>query len=254
MSCPAPPPSPCRWRACSIRTTIARLGTKLLQTLRALQLELRYSKDEILSIYLTLAPFGGNIEGVRAASLAYFGKEPKALTLAEAALLVALPQSPERERPDRHPRRGCRRARQGAGPAWRNAGRCPPTKRPRRAPRRVPPLRLPMPMIAPRLAERLHRARSHDHIITTTIDGRIQRAVENMALTEAVYFDDRRQPGHRRRRYRDARGRSPRSAAPITGARRATSIWPRGRARPVRRSSPSSTASPSTIWRCIPPP
>ncbi len=64
---------------------------KFSQSIRALQLELRYSKEEILSMYLTLAPFGGNIEGVRAASLAYFGKEPKALTLAEAAMLVALP-------------------------------------------------------------------------------------------------------------------------------------------------------------------
>ena len=49
----------------------------------------------MLDRYLTLAPFGGNLEGVRAASLAYFGKEPKRLTIAEAALLVALPQSPE---------------------------------------------------------------------------------------------------------------------------------------------------------------
>src|SRR5690606_21411153 len=51
--------------------------------------------------YLTLAPYGGNIEGIRAASLAYFGKEPTRLTTAEAALLVALPQSPEARRPDR---------------------------------------------------------------------------------------------------------------------------------------------------------
>ena len=70
-----------------------------------LQLEWRFSKKEILSIYLTLAPFGGNIEGVRAASLAWFGKEPGRLTPAEAALLVALPQSPERRRPDRYPDR-----------------------------------------------------------------------------------------------------------------------------------------------------
>ena len=51
---------------------------------------------------MRLAPFGGNIEGVRAASLAYFGKEPHRLTIAEAALLVALPQSPEQRRPDRN--------------------------------------------------------------------------------------------------------------------------------------------------------
>ena len=63
----------------------------------------RFSKDEILDLYLTLAPYGGNIEGIRAASLAYFGKEPTRLTTAEAALLVALPQSPEARRPDRDP-------------------------------------------------------------------------------------------------------------------------------------------------------
>ncbi len=56
-----------------------------------------------LDRYLTLAPFGGNLEGVRAASLAYFGKEPRKLTIGEAALLVALPQSPETRRPDRFP-------------------------------------------------------------------------------------------------------------------------------------------------------
>ena len=71
--------------------------------MRALQLEWALSKDEILSLYLTLAPYGGNLEGVRAASLAYFGKEPRRLTLGEAALLVALPQSPEFRRPDRFP-------------------------------------------------------------------------------------------------------------------------------------------------------
>src|SRR5690606_30789847 len=79
------------------------LLAKLRQAVRAVQLEQRFSKDEILDLYLTLAPYGGNLEGIRAASLAYFGKEPKRLTLAESALLVALPQSPERRRLDRHP-------------------------------------------------------------------------------------------------------------------------------------------------------
>lgn len=75
--------------------------TKVLQSARALQLEWRYSKRDVLAIYLTLAPMGGNLEGVRAASLAYFGKEPRQLNAAEAALLVAIPQAPERRRPDR---------------------------------------------------------------------------------------------------------------------------------------------------------
>ncbi|MCR9139807.1 MAG: penicillin-binding protein 1C [Alphaproteobacteria bacterium] len=77
------------------------LGAKVLQMARALQLEQRLSKAEILQWYLTLAPYGGNLEGIRAASLAYFGKGADRLRLAEAALLVALPQSPERRRPDR---------------------------------------------------------------------------------------------------------------------------------------------------------
>src|SRR4029453_3568855 len=74
---------------------------KLRQMVRAVELERELSKEEILDLYLALAPFGGNLEGIRAASIAYFGKEPKRLSLAEAALLVALPPSPERRRLDR---------------------------------------------------------------------------------------------------------------------------------------------------------
>ena len=83
---------------------------KIRQALLALQLDRRLSKDEILRLYLRLAPFGGNLEGVRAASLAYFGKEPRRLSVGEAALLVAIPQSPEMRRPDRFPdsRQGAR--------------------------------------------------------------------------------------------------------------------------------------------------
>ena len=77
------------------------VDAKIRQVVRAIELELALSKDEILGLYLTLAPYGGNLEGIRAASYAYFGKEPRRLTLGEAALLVALPQSPEHRRPDR---------------------------------------------------------------------------------------------------------------------------------------------------------
>ncbi|HVM85739.1 MAG TPA: penicillin-binding protein 1C [Candidatus Binatia bacterium] len=79
------------------------LASKLIEMARALQLEARVGKEGTLGIYLTLAPYGGNLEGIRAASLAYFGKEPSHLTEAEAALLVVLPQSPETLRPDRFP-------------------------------------------------------------------------------------------------------------------------------------------------------
>lgn len=77
---------------------------KLRQVRVALALEKSLSKEEILSLYLAHAPFGGNLEGVRAATLAWFGKEPHRLTPAQAALLVALPQSPNGRRPDRHPK------------------------------------------------------------------------------------------------------------------------------------------------------
>ena len=78
-------------------------GAKLIEMARAFQLEARFGKDRILAMYLTLAPYGGNLSGIRAASRFYFGKEPKELSDGEAALLVALPQSPERLRPDRAP-------------------------------------------------------------------------------------------------------------------------------------------------------
>src|SRR5262249_35672827 len=64
------------------------LKVKLREMVRAIQLERALSKEEILALYLSLAPYGGNLEGVRAASLAYFGKEPRRLSLGEAALLV----------------------------------------------------------------------------------------------------------------------------------------------------------------------
>jgi len=76
---------------------------KLKQLLRALQLEIHLSKDEILTLYLERAPYGGTIEGVEAASWAYLGKSSAQLSHAEAALLAVLPQAPSRLRPDRHP-------------------------------------------------------------------------------------------------------------------------------------------------------
>jgi len=88
------------------------LPSKLIEMVRAAQLEAMLTKDQTLALYLTLAPYGGNLEGVRAASLAYFGHEPSSLTDGEQALLIALPQSPEARRPDRHPEtaRAARRA------------------------------------------------------------------------------------------------------------------------------------------------
>lgn len=75
---------------------------KLRQIRLALALERRLGKEAILTLYVNRAPFGGNLEGLRAATRAYFAKEPSRLTIAQSALLVALPQSPESRRPDRY--------------------------------------------------------------------------------------------------------------------------------------------------------
>lgn len=80
-----------------------RMAGKIRQIRLALALEQQLSKAQILGLYLHLAPYGGNIEGLRAASLSWLGKEPARLTAAEAALLVALPQAPQSRRPDRFP-------------------------------------------------------------------------------------------------------------------------------------------------------
>lgn len=81
---------------------------KLKQMFRAVQLERRYSKQQILEIYLNLAPFGGTVEGVQAASYAYLGKPALELSHGDAALLAVLPQAPSRFRPDRNPERAQR--------------------------------------------------------------------------------------------------------------------------------------------------
>ena len=79
------------------------LRSKAIEVARALQLEWRHGKRGVLEIWLTLAPQGGNLEGMRAGSLAWFGRPPSALDAGEAALLVALARRPEALRPDRHP-------------------------------------------------------------------------------------------------------------------------------------------------------
>ncbi len=79
------------------------LTTKAIEAFRALQLERRRTKDEILELYLNLAPYGGNFRGVECAARRWFGKAAADLSLEEAALLAGLPQSPTRLRPDRHP-------------------------------------------------------------------------------------------------------------------------------------------------------
>src|SRR6185503_3112984 len=128
------------------------LSAKFRQMVRALQLEQRFSKDEILRFYLMLAPYGGNLEGLRAASLSYFGREPKRLSFAEAALLVVLPQSPEIRRPDRDGR-AAKQARDRVLARARDRGIVDASEAAAAQAENVPLTRRPFPMIAAHATE-----------------------------------------------------------------------------------------------------
>lgn len=160
------------------------LGAKLRQITRALELEHALNKSQILSLYLTLAPYGGNLEGVRAASLAYFGKEPRKLTLAEAALLVALPQSPELRRPDRYPQ-AARAARDRVLDRAAAAGVVPRDEIAHAKAASVPHERKPLPVLAPHAADQVVAAEPGRRVHRLTIDAGLQKTLQDLALERA---------------------------------------------------------------------
>ncbi len=152
---------------------------KLYEMFRALQLELTYSKSEILTFYFNMLPYGGNIVGTAAASRFYFNKPQHLISLGEAALLAAIPNSPERLRPDRFPE-NARKARdkvlnrlllrqQISKQQWREALQEP-----------IPTKRYPLPFKAPHLARMLVRGKRQaaepttSSRIYTTIDAKVQ--------------------------------------------------------------------------------
>src|SRR5574337_1615850 len=151
---------------------------KLLQILRALQLEAHLSKAQILDLYLNHAPFGGPIEGVEAASWAYLGKPASRLSRAEAALLAVLPQSPSRLRPDRHPA-AARAARDKVLRRMRDLGVWSAAQIKDAEIEPVVARSLRAPLSAALLAERLHRQYPRQRRITSTIDANLQRAAED---------------------------------------------------------------------------
>ncbi|MBB4401825.1 MULTISPECIES: penicillin-binding protein 1C [Rhizobium/Agrobacterium group] len=165
-------------------------SAKFLQAARALQIERRLSKAEILDLYLNIAPYGGNLEGIRAASLAWFGKEPGRLDTAEAALLVALPQLPEKRRPDRFPE-AATQARErvlqrlavervvGEGEAERSALA------------NVPANRRDLPAYAPHMAVAARMKFPNTAEVRSTLKLPIQRELEGVARHAAEKLGDR---------------------------------------------------------------
>jgi len=166
------------------------LGSKLLQTLRALQIERRLSKTEILERYLTLAPYGGNLEGVRAASLAYFGKEPRRLTVSQAALLVALPQLPERRRPDRN-RDRAQAARDRVLERMVSAGVLNEREARRASAEPVSGTRLALPALAPHVADIALRKAPSEIRHKLTLSKRVQQGLETVAASAAARLGSR---------------------------------------------------------------
>ena len=157
---------------------------KLVQIARAIELELLYGKDELLEAYLNLVPYGGNVEGVGAASLVYFGRPASKLSLDEALALAVIPQSPEA--------RGAALTRGGAAPASLTRARLglfaayerlhPDARKERalvEAPLSVRSMH-DLPFEAPHLVEDALRSVAPDaaHAIVTTLDLSLQHLVE----------------------------------------------------------------------------
>ncbi|WP_150523440.1 penicillin-binding protein 1C [Roseibium sediminis] len=156
------------------------LAAKYHQVLKAIALEDALSKDEILALYALRAPFGGNLEGIRAASLIWFGKEPSRLTLAEAALLVALPQSPEGRRPDRSPK-AARNARDrvldvAAATGVASLDEIAAAKR-----ERLPVSWRKMPQHAPHKSRQVVAANPARSVHHLTLDLELQKSLESLA-------------------------------------------------------------------------
>jgi penicillin-binding protein 1C len=161
------------------------LARKYEQLLGAIRLENRFSKEDILRLYVLRAPFGGNLEGLRAASLTWFGKEPGRLTPAEAALLVALPQSPEGRRPDRFPDRALQARNRVLGVAARSGvvsaeDAASAAAEPLRAWRHA------MPLIAPHESRQARLDAPEKQVHRLTIDRDLQSGLETLARRKAA--------------------------------------------------------------------
>ncbi len=163
------------------------IQSKLIEIVRALQIERRWSKRRILAAYLTMAPYGGNLEGVRAASRAYFQRDPQWLDDAEMALLIALPQAPEARRPDRHPQ-AARAARDRVLSVFAAAGLIN-GRRAAEGREVAIPARAPFPYSAPHAAQALVAAHPGAGVVRSSLDATLQRDLEALARRYAASLE-----------------------------------------------------------------
>jgi penicillin-binding protein 1C len=168
-------------------TSTRNFSGKIRQIAYAGKLERNLTKADILLLYLTLAPYGGNIEGIRAASLSYFGKEPARLTTAEAALLVALPQSPEARRPDRDVA-AAKSSRDRVLDRLVGAGVIGVEEAEAAKSEPVPDRRRAFPMLAPHLAREAVVSRPEARELKLTVDLPLQSSLEKLSAARAAEF------------------------------------------------------------------
>lgn len=160
------------------------LSAKLVEMARAVQLELRYSKDEILELYFNLAPYGGNLEGVGAAAYYYFEKPVSRLSLDEAATLAALPNSPTVLAPGRgRDKLAKRRNDVLARMAANGVVTADEAERAMHTP--VTAARRTAPFVAPHLAEKVRQLHPGRPRLHTTIERELQLRAEKL-LTDHV--------------------------------------------------------------------
>lgn len=167
------------------RTLIA----KTIEAFRAMQLEWRFSKNEILAFYLALAPYGGNIEGLQAAAFAYYAKPASQLSPGEIALLVALPKSPNRYRPDRYPHE----AKQQRDQVLLNMlkGQLINEDQYRRAlAEPAPSQRQRFPNLIPHTAWHLRHQYPDDYVTITTLDENLQRRTQTLLAQHVERLQD----------------------------------------------------------------
>jgi len=164
------------------RTVIA----KAIEILRSFQLELHYSKKELLEIYFNMAPYGGNIEGVGAASHFYFGKRPLELTASQAALLTSIPNSPNVLRPDINAKSGIKVRDRVLG-VLRKRGIISEAVYSEALDEEIIPCKIVPSHIAPHFARDLAMNNKGESEIISTLDSRIQNICRGVATK---YRDD----------------------------------------------------------------
>jgi penicillin-binding protein 1C len=163
---------------------------KLVEIFRALQLELAFSKKELLEIYFNIIPYGGNIEGAGAASLLYFDKGPDNLSVSEIAILAAIPVRPSEFRPDVDWRK-CRERRNHVLSRMYAAGLISEGEYESAVEEEIPSERYSLPEVAPHFAQRMALEHPEGGIIRSTIDSRMQSACERLCRLHHSQLSDK---------------------------------------------------------------